>query len=409
MPFAFLTACSLNTAKHNKTIVTFWHGMESGVNNQVLQAKLDLFNAQHPGIFIDAQVYGAADQLGPKLDAAVAGKTPPDLLWWSPAFFPKYAAAGALRNLDELIAQDAAFDRADVYDYLWELGSFDNKLYVTPFSANNLGIYYNKQMLSEAGIAQPPQTWDEFKTTARKLTRNGVYGFQIPIGTSEWTVWTWQCYLWQAGGELLTPDKKQAAFNSAAGVAALDFWKSLYDEKLANFSETDAGYKTDNILAGRIAMTINGPWNYADLKTQPHIGVFALPRQQRAATNIGGESLFLFKTNAQRERAAWEFMKFVMSADFQVDWAMATGYLPVSKSAANSAPYQAFLQANPFIKAYNDQMPVGRTRPSIPQYPALSLTLGKYLEAALYGKLSAQEALDKAATEVNAILQKAGN
>jgi multiple sugar transport system substrate-binding protein len=98
-------------------------------------------------------------------------------------------------------------------------------------------------------------------------------------------------------------------------------------------------------------------------------------------------------------------MKFLMSADFQVDWAMNTGYLPVSKSAANSPRYQEFLQANPFIKAYNDQMPVGKTRPSIPQYPALSQTLGKYLEAALYGKLSSQEALDKAAAEVNALLK----
>ncbi|MBS1809890.1 MAG: ABC transporter substrate-binding protein [Acidobacteria bacterium] len=375
------------------------------MNNKILQAKIDAFNAKHPEIFVDAQVYGAADQLGPKLDAAVAGKTPPDLLWWSPAFFPKYAKAGALRNIDDFITDDV---HNDVYDYLWELGTFEGKRYLTPFSANNLGIYYNKKMLSEVGITQLPNTWEEFSEAAKKLTRNGVFGFQIPIGTSEWTVWTWQCFLWQAGGEILTPDKKQAAFNSPAGVAALDFWKSLYDTKLANFSETDAGYKPDNILAGRIAMTINGPWNYAGLKEQTavDIGVFPLPKKEHAATNIGGESLFLFKSNDKRERAAWEFMKFVMSADFQVDWAMNTGYLPVSKSAANDARYQAFLQANPFIKAYNDQMPAGRTRPSIPQYPALSQTLGKYLEAALYGKLSSKESLDKAAAEVNDLLKK---
>jgi multiple sugar transport system substrate-binding protein len=407
LPFAFLSACSSYASDSGRVTVTFWHGMESGINNKILQAKVDEFNARHPDIFIDAQVYGAADQLGPKLDAAVAGKTPPDLLWWSPAFFPKYAEADALRNIDEFIAQDQSFRRDDVYDYLWELGTFEGRIYVTPFSANNLGLYYNKKMLSAAGVTQPPQTWDEFKLAARKLTRDGVYGFQIPVGTSEWTVWTWQCFLWQAGGEILTPDKKRAAFNSSAGVAALDFWRSLFNEKLANFSETDAGYKPDNILAGRIAMTINGPWNYSGLKEQKEveIGVFPLPKKERAATNIGGESLFLFRTNARRERAAWEFMKFVMSPDFQVDWAMNTGYLPVSKSAASSEKYQAFLRANPFIKAYNDQMPAGRTRPSIPQYPALSQTLGKYLEAALYGKLSSQEALDKAAEEVNLLLR----
>ncbi|MFN7948296.1 MAG: ABC transporter substrate-binding protein [Blastocatellia bacterium] len=410
LPLCLSLACATSSDSRRVT-VTFWHGMESGINNKILQAKIDRFNAAHPDIYIDAQVYGAADQLGPKLDAAVAGRTPPDLLWWSPAFFPKYAAAGALRSLDDFIAQDSSFNRADVYDDLWELGSFDGRIYVTPFSANNLGIYYNKRMLAEAGITEAPQTWDEFRAAAKKLTRNGVFGFQIPIGTSEWTVWTWQCFLWQAGGEILTPDKKSAAFNSPAGVAALDFWRALLDDGVANFSETDAGYKPDNILAGRIAMTINGPWNYAALKEQKdaEIGVFALPRMARAATNIGGESLFLFKTDARRERAAWEFMKFVMSPDFQVDWAMNTGYLPVAKSAANDPRYQAFLQANPFIRAYNDQMPVGRTRPSIPQYPALSQTLGKYLEAALYGKLSSKDALDRAAAEVNSLLQSSGS
>jgi multiple sugar transport system substrate-binding protein len=402
----FCSACASPSTNGNRVIVTFWHGMESGVNNRILESKIAAFNARHPDIFVDAQVYGAADQLGPKLDAAVAGRTPPDLLWWSPAFFPKYADAGALRNLDDLMARDASFKRDDVYEYLWELGSFEGKIYLTPFSANNLGLYVNRGMLREVGITAPPQTWQEFQETARKLTRNGVFGFQIPIGTSEWTVWTWQCFLWQAGGELLSPDKKQAAFNSSAGMAALDFWKSLLDERLANFSETDAGYKTDNFLAGRIAMTINGPWNYAGLKDQNDVqlDIWPLPKKERAATNIGGESLFLFKTDAARERAAWEFMKFVMSPDFQVDWAMNTGYLPVSKSAAASEAYQAFLRDNPFIRAYNDQMPVGRTRPSIPQYPALSQVLGKYLEAALYGKLSSKEALERAAAEANQLL-----
>jgi len=238
-----------------------------------------------------------------------------------------------------------------------------------------------------------------------KLTRNGVRGFLIPIGSSEWTVWTWQCFLWQAGGEILSPDRRAAAFNSPEGIAALDFWKSLLDEGAAVFSETDAGYKMDAFLSGRVAMMINGPWNYSSLKDQTavDVGVFPLPRGQRAATNIGGESLFLFNSNPAKERAAWEFMKYVMSPDFQIDWAINTGYLPVSRSASHSAEYQTFLAAAPFMKVYNDQMTAGRTRPSIPQYPALSATLGKYLEAAMYGKYSSIEALDRAAQEVNRI------
>ena len=239
------------------------------------------------------------------------------------------------------------------------------------------------------------------------LTRVGVHGFQIPAGTSEWTVWTWQCFLWQAGGEILDAENRSAAFDSRAGVSALEFWRALLADGSAVFSETDAGYKTSDFLAGRVAMVINGPWNYAEIQTQQNIdvGVFPLPANERAATNIGGESLFLFQSDPARERAAWEFMKFVMSPDFQIDWAIATGYLPVAKSAATSPEYLAFLDRNAFLEVYNRQMNVGKVRPSVPEYAAVSAILGRQIEAALYGKYSSEEALARAAAETDRLLR----
>ncbi len=400
-------ACWGPPAQRRQVQITLWHGMESGINNRVLAAKIDQFNRLHSDILLEAQVYGAADQLGPKLDAAVAGRTPPDLLWWAPAYFPKYAKAGVLRSVDDFIAQDPTFSKDDIYASLWELGTMDGEVYATPFSANNLAVYYNKAMFARAGIDRPPQTWAEFRDAAARLTRDGVSGFQLPIGTSEWTVWTWECFLWQAGGELLTSGKHEAAFGAPAGVEALDFWKSLVKDGSAVFSEADAGYKMDDLLSGRVAMVINGPWNLALLndRTDVDVGVFPLPRDRQAATNIGGESLFLFRSDPAREHAAWEFMKFVMSPDFQVDWAIATGYLPVSKSAANTERYQAFLRDNPIVKVHNDQMTVGRARPSIPEYPAMSAILGRHIEAALYGKYSSEEALSRASADVDRLFQ----
>jgi multiple sugar transport system substrate-binding protein len=386
--------------------------MESGLNNQLLQRKIDEFNRRQDRVFVDAQTYGAADQLGPKLDAAVAGHKPPDLLWWAPAFFPKYAEAGALRSLDDFLREEPAV-RRDVAERLWAMGTYRGRVYTSPFSANNLAVYYNKRYLAkvEPGGGPLPTTWGELTALAHKLTvrspdRN-VVGLQIPVGRSEWTVLVWQCFLWQAGGELLNGNGR-AAFASAAGARAIELWRSMLAAGTAVFSESDAGYKTDDFLAGRVAMMINGPWNYPALRDQRavDVGVFPLPRDQRAATNIGGESLFLFRSTPARERAAWEFMKFTMSADFQVEWAKGTGYLPVSQSAVASADYQRYLAANPFMKVYVDQMAVGRTRPSLPEYPALSATLGKYLEAALYGKYGPAESLTRAAKEVDALMER---
>ena len=94
-----------------------------------------------------------------------------------------------------------------------------------------------------------------------------------------------------------------------------------------------------------------------------------------------------------------------MSADFQVEWAIKTGYLPVSKSAAADAKYQDFLKENEFIKTYSDQMQYGKARPSIPEYVKISEYLGKEIEKTLYNKQDAKTSLERAAKYTDDLLK----
>ncbi|MCF6094249.1 ABC transporter substrate-binding protein [Microaerobacter geothermalis] len=396
--------------------LVFWHGIESQENNQALTEAIEKFNESHPDIKVKAQSYGAQDQAIGKIQTALAGKNAPDLVWLAPAYTGQFAKAGVLAAAEDFINNDPGFNPDDIYKGLWDVSSYNGKKYTIPFEANNLAIFYNKKAFAEAGITEIPETWNQFLEAAKKLTvdKDGdgkidQYGFQIPIGTNEWTVWTWQTYLWQAGGEFLTENNSTPAFNSKAGVDALQFWVDLvYKEKVANFSETDAGYKTDDFESGKIAMQIIGPWTLPQLKANKNVdfGVFFMPKKERFATNIGGENLFIFKSTPEREKAAWEFAKFIMSADFQVDWSIKTGYLPVSKSAVESGKYQEFLKKNEVVKVFVDQMEYGFARPSIPAYNAISVALGKEIEKALYQEKSAKESLDAAAKAAEKELKK---
>jgi multiple sugar transport system substrate-binding protein len=412
-----------STALLAKTQITFWHGIESPASVKVLEEKIENFEAAHPDIDVVAQNYGAADQVNSKIMTAVAGNRAPNLMWWAPSFTGQMAKTGKLVKVQDFIDKDPSFNKSDVYSGLWDVSMYKGEVWTAPFDANNLGLYYNKKQFREAGIdPESIKTWDDLLAAAKKLTNNDRYGFQVPLGKGEWTVWTWQTLLWQAGGEFLTvPKYKNAVFDSEAGVNALQFWTDLVNkEKVATFSEPDAGYKTDDFLAGRVSMMINGPWNYGVLQkaaeeTGFEYGVMMLPKagsyaavgNGRNATNIGGENLFIFKTNAEEEKASWEFSKFVMSPEFQVDWAIATGYLPVCQSAENDSTYKAFLDKNEFIKVYVDQMKYGKARPSVPEYGKISTRLGKEIEKALYGKSSAKKALTKAATYAQRLLKKA--
>lgn len=412
----------ISAVAFGKTEITFWHGIESPDSVAILEQKIADFEKKNPDIDVKAQNYGAADQVNGKIMTAVAGNKAPDLMWWAPAYTGQMAKTGKLVKVQDLIKKDSSFKKSDIYQGLWDVSSYKGEIWTVPFEANNLALYYNKKHLKEAGIdPNSIKTWDDLLNAAKKLTKGNRMGFQVPLGNNEWTVWTWQTLLWQAGGDFLSSNGKTAEFNSKAGVNALQFWTDLVNkEKVANFSEPDSGYKTDDFLAGRVSMMINGPWNYGTLEKAeketgfeygavilPKAGKYAMSGQGKNATNIGGENLFIFKSTPAEEKAAWEFSKFIMSSDFQTDWAIKTGYLPVSKSATESAKYKDFLAKNPFIKTYSDQMMYGKARPSIPEYVKISDYLGKEIEKVLYGKSSAKEALDKADKFADDLLKKA--
>ncbi|ASJ01465.1 ABC transporter substrate-binding protein [Thermococcus gorgonarius] len=415
------TGQSDSTATGKVVELEFWHGIEAPENQKVLEELVRKFEAEHPNIKIKLVNYGAQDKAVPKIMAAAQAGTPPDLVWLNPAQTGFFAEAGVLAPVEDFIKNDPSFNKEDIYEGLWELGTYKGKIYTAPFDTNNLAIYYNKELFREAGLDPEAYmgkalSWDEFRELAKKLTKDkdgdgeiDQYGFMVPFGRLEWTVWTWEVFLWSAGGELLSEDQSKPTFASDAGVKALQYWVDLvYKDKVAKLSEPNAGYKLDDFFAGRVAMTINGPWNYPVLKEQGWLdktGVMLMPYDKRIATNIGGENLFIFKTTPEREQAAWEFAKFVMSPEFQVTWALKTGYLPVCKSALEDPEYKKFLEENPFIKIYVENLQYGKARPPVPQYPDMSAAIGEAIEAALLQKKDPATALKEAQAKVEPLFK----
>jgi multiple sugar transport system substrate-binding protein len=405
---AFLILAMSNLATAGVTL-TFWHGIESSDSIKVLESKMALFQ-EKTGIAVNLVHYGAADQVNGKIMTAVAGNKAPDLMWWGPMNTGLMAKTGKLLKVQDLIEADTAFDKADIYQGLWDGGSYEGAVWTFPFAANNVALYYNKDHFKAAGLDPAAlKTWEDLKTYAKTLTTKDRYGLELSIGTGEWlTFSTLLPFLWQAGGDMVSEDGKQVAFNSQAGIEALEYLAALVnEEKCAKWSETGAGYKTDNFVAGRVSMMICGPWNLGVLKEQDNVdyGAIFLPKNKRYATDLGGENVYLFKSSPDREAAAWALCKFIASAEFQVDWATTTGYLPISKSAAADPNYQAFLKENEFIKTFSDQMQHAMARPGLPAYQKISDEFSKAADLVFYGKISAKDALEKASNKSNKYLK----
>jgi multiple sugar transport system substrate-binding protein len=413
-----LSGCQATSGNPNqeKVIhVTLWQGVNPPPNRDVLQKLVEKFNQTHSDIQVDSFYVGQPDQQMPKILAAVVGNAPPDLLWYSPTIAGQLVELDALLPLDEMLETSEV--KKEIDPALFATMKLQSKIWSVPFATNNIGVFYRPSLFKAAGITDLPRTWQELRQVAKKLTidRNGdnkidQYGIFLPLGKGEFAVFIWLPFMWSGGGELVGGDSQNAAAidlrENKGAIAALQFWRDLITDGSAILSGAERGYETDALLAGKVAMQFTGCWTLGQFQAaNVDFDVFPLPVGQRPATSIGGESLFLFKTTPEQEKAAFKFIEYVLSEEFQTEWAIGTGYLPVNLKSRQSAKYQEFVKEQPAVKVFLDQAKYGRSRPIFSGYNRVSENLGRALESVMLGKSSPQEALNASQQRLDVIFK----
>ena len=381
------------------TEITFWHGINPPENRDIFQELVDSFNLKNPDIRVNAIYIGQPDAQLPKILAATVSNQPPDILWFVAQIAGKLNQLGVLLPLDNWFNDSAI--KAEIDPAMFGSMELDGHILSVPFATNNAAVFYRPSLFKQAGITDIPQTWRDLQQIAKKLTqdqnndgRPEQQGIYLSLGKGEWTVFTWLPFIYSAGGDLLESGKPNLVNQGA--IAALQFGADLVQDGVAVLSPPERGYEIDDLIAGKVAMQITGPWTLAQLKsTNIDYDVFPIPVAQEPAAVIGGENLFVFKTTPEREQASLRFLEYVLSEEFQTAWALGTGYLPVNTKSQQSEAYQNFVTENPVVKVFLDQMQWAKSRPIIPQYNRLSENLGRAIEASLLGKQAPVEALKR--------------
>lgn len=383
------TGCQSGINKNDGVIhLTLWQGINPPPNREVFQKLVARFNQTHDDIQVDSIFAGQFDQQLPKILTSVMADSPPDILYFDPTM------TGEFLNLDAIVPLEDWLEKlpikSDLYSFIFEQSQLDNHLWFLPLHSNNIGIFYRPKLFEDAGITQLPKTWKELREVAKKLTldRDGdgkpeQYGILIPFGKGEWTVFTWFAFLLSANGEIIQ-NSRPNLMNEGA-IQAVQFWQDLLKDGSATLSMPERGYEEGDFIAGRVAMQITGPWTYI-MKSNVDYGVFPVPVGVRQATVSGTATLFLMKTTPERQKAALKFFEYVLSEEFQTQWSIGSGNLPVNMKSTQSKAYQKFLQDKPVLKVFADQMSVARERPMIAGYNRISENLGRAIEASMLGK-----------------------
>ncbi len=419
--FVLLSGCGDNSKNEKGDItITFWHSFVSRTI-PALNSLVAKFEKEHPGIHINAQYVPSGDPLVQKLVTAIQSNTAPDIAWIHSDFLNKLVEADAIYKMDHFISGKNGLTKEemdDIYPQSLQSARWRDTLYAMPMEATTLALIYNKNKFREAGLdpEKPPQNWDELYDYAMKLTKdkNGdgktdQYGFYIPAfpasgPLSIWMVLQWTPFLWQAGGTEINDDQTRVLFNSDAGVQALSYWKKLFDaEDFKDFTLThDLGF-----ISNTIAMIMDGPWDLPEFREIKNFkwGVTYLPGGPAGrATYLAGEHLAIFKQSSHPD-AAWTFVKWILEPENQAMFSEESGYLPVRKSVLELPRYKEFLEKDPAMKAFVEQIAISRARAPIDYYRVeINQSIAEAVEKAIVGNINPKTALDEAARRSNELL-----
>lgn len=378
--------------------VVMW-GSWSGDQVAQLEQQAKAFNESQDRYEVS---YVAQELVEEKLLTALAGGEVPDIVLWDRYQTSLYAPKGALAPIDDYIDQDAVDLDAFYPPALGEM-SVDDQLYGLPLLVDNRSLYYNQTELTAAGVT-PPTNWEELKTAAVALTeRNGNTLDRAGFDLSDPGLFN--MWLAQAGGELLNADETKTAFNSAEGVEVLDFWKELMD---AGVFQQGFGEGANPFAEGTLAMKLDGPWALSTLDQVEGLdyGVVQPPVGPDGDTGayMGGFGLVI-PQGAKHADGAWEFMKWwTTQPENGVEFGKISGWIPANIEAAND-PY---FTDDPHYAAFIKTLDYAQVRPSVEGFSDVEgKALVPALEQFMAGELTAQQALDQAQEQGDAILSQA--
>lgn len=405
-----LSACGGGGSSSGPTEIAVWHGYQD-TEGEVFKSLIAQYNQEHPDVHV-SELYSSNDLVLQKVLTAVRGGSAPDVAYMFGSWSPNIAQIPQVVDMAGEVSQpDWNWD--DFYQAEREAATVGEKVVGVPALVDNLAIVYNKTLFAEAGVAPPTPdwTWDDFRAAAAKLTdpAKGQYGWLIPADGSEDTVWHYLPMLWEAGGDILSPDNERAVFNSEAGVRALTVLQQMAvtDKSLYLDTTNENGPKLMN--SGKVAMLITGPW---DLSQLPDIDYYVQVMPTFAGSGGGHQTIagpdnwVVFDNGDAKKRAAIDFVKWLSAPEQVKTFSTGTGDLPIRQSVGEDQAVLTALNDNvPGTAAFVANLAnATKVRPTVEQYPDISEALGQAIVSVMLGKEEPAAALNAAAEAADAAL-----
>ena len=323
LPTVSMLAQAAQAAQAEPVNLVIW-GLDG--DNGLIPAMAQGFDDANDDVTVEFRAIAFDDLVNETLKAVATGNAPdmiapdmiaPDVIALDNADFAMFSSRGAMLDITDRIAASTVIKPDTYYPGPWASVMWDGKVFGVPKSTNTIALFYNKDLMAKAGIATPPETWDDLLDAARKLNdpANKVYGLTWSARANEQGTFQFLPWIQMAGGDF-------AHVNGEGVVKALDLWKTLIDEKLGSQDVLSQGQwdSTGTFNAGNAAMAISGPRELGRMSTDAKFdwGVTLLPTQTKGGPRsfaMGDFNWGIFATTQHPDEAFRAIEYFASQSD----------------------------------------------------------------------------------------------
>lgn len=402
---AVLAACSKSGG------ITTGGGGESGTLNALfmqqaaystddIQGMTKAFTTANPKMKVNT-TFVAYEALHDKIVAAAPAGTFDivlmDVIW--PAEF------GSKHEVVDVTDRFPASWKDQIFPGALQTAEYNGRFYGVPWILDTKYLFYNKGMLSKAGV-QTPTTWDEVVAAARSIKSKGIV--QYPL------VWSWAqaeavicdyAQLLGAFGGKFLDDSGKPAFNTGGGLQALEFMKQTLDEGITNPASTESLEEDVRKIfsQGQAAMALNWTYMFAlgnDPKESQVAGQVAVAHTPAgpsgAAPGCNGSMALCIAAGSKNQDGAWKYIEFLTSQKIQSQYAKLS--LPIWESSYSDPAVVNILPE--VVAVAKTQLTDMILRPQVPSYNQASQIIQAAIQKALTTSTTPKQALDDAAAQV---------
>jgi len=315
---ALLASSSLANAEE----ITLWVRTSSGA---VLQGLAEKYNATHSDKVNVTQI--TAEQMVPKLGAAIAGGAAPEGAVLDLIYLPTFAASDSLEDISGFV-KDLPYADALSPSHI-RLATYDGKIYGVPALPDASIIAYNTDLFKKAGLDpdKAPASLDEIASASKKIHAldKETYGFYFVANSGSWLIYDFLPHLWAANADVLSDDGRTATVDTPALRETISAYRDMWQAGAIHPTSRsgNGNNAVEAFASGKVGILMTGSYivnlltsKYPDIK----FAVAAIPGPKGGASSFaGGDSLALIKgISDEKKKVALDFVKFYMEPEQQL-------------------------------------------------------------------------------------------